>query len=186
MTFGRTISCKQANLFEYINRCIKFSRSPHHSFLHMITNSGVTTSLYLFHEVENTASLYCENNYNLRARVCVCVCLRPSTVNASSVWNSWDCQGTDQRCCVEDVGFLCRFPSSLLWNAELNLSASRFILFLHQKRAQPRLNQYTSRFQNIGFSFTINRRRLLYALQREPIYFCISTHERVRNLTRKG
>ena len=63
--------------------------------------------------------------------VCVCVCLSPSTVKASSVWNSWDCQGTDQRCCVEDVGFLCRFPSSLLWNAEPNLSASRFILFVH-------------------------------------------------------
>ena len=63
--------------------------------------------------------------------VCVCVCLSPSTVKASSVWNSWDCQGTDQRCCVEDVGFLCRFPSFLLWNAEHTLSASRFILFAH-------------------------------------------------------
>ena len=28
-------------------------------------------------------------------------------------------QGTYQRC-VEDVGFLCRFPSSLLWNVEPN------------------------------------------------------------------
>ena len=56
--------------------------------------------------------------------VCVCVCLRPFTVK------DWDCQGTDQQCCVEDVGFLCRFPSSLLWNAELNLSASRFILLV--------------------------------------------------------
>ena len=36
-----------------------------HSFLHRITKSGVTT-LYLFHEVENTTSLYCKNNYNLR------------------------------------------------------------------------------------------------------------------------
>ena len=119
------------------------------------------------------------------ACVCMCVCLCPSTAKASSVWNSWDCQGTDQRCCVEDVGFLCRFPSSLLWNAEHNLSASCFILFVHQKRAQPRLNQYASRFQNIGPSFTINRRRLRYALHREPICFCISTHERVRNLSRK-
>ena len=65
------------------------------------------------------------------SNIYVCVCLRPSTVKASSVWNSWDCQGTDQRCCVEDVGFFCRFPSSLLWNAESNLSASRFILFVH-------------------------------------------------------
>ena len=116
----------------------------------------------------------------------VCVCFRPSTVKPSSVQNSWDCQGTDQRCCVEEVGFLYRFPSSLLWNAEPNLSASRFILFIHQKRAQPRINQYTSPFQNIGPSFTINRRRLRYALHREPICFCVSTHERVRNLSRKS
>ena len=65
------------------------------------------------------------------ACVCVCVCLRPSAVKASSVWNSWDSQGTDQPCCVEDVGFLRRFPSSLLWNEDHNLSASRFILFVH-------------------------------------------------------
>ena len=29
-------------------------------------------------------------------RVCVCVCLRPSTVKALSVWNSCDCQRIDQ------------------------------------------------------------------------------------------
>ena len=63
--------------------------------------------------------------------VFVCVCLRPSTMKASSVWNSWDCQGTDQRCCVEGIGFLCRFPSSLRWNAARNLSTSRFTLFVH-------------------------------------------------------
>ena len=53
-----------------------------------------------------------------RARACVCVCvsvcLRPSTVKASPVWNSWECQRTDKRCCVE---------------------ASRFVLFMHWKRA---------------------------------------------------
>ena len=63
--------------------------------------------------------------------VCVRVCLRPSTVKVSSVWNSWDCQGTDQRCWVKEVGYLCRFPSSLLLNAEPNLSASCFLLFVH-------------------------------------------------------
>ena len=127
---------------------------------------------------------------SLRVCVCVCVCvclfLRSSTVKALSVWNSRDCQGTDKRCCVEDVGFLCRFPSSLLWNAEPNLSACHFILFVHQKRAQPRLNQQSSCFQNIVPSFTINRHCLRYALHREPICFYVSTHERVRNLSRKG
>ena len=120
------------------------------------------------------------------ARARVCVCFRPSTVKTSSVQNIWDCHGTDQRCCVEEVGFLCRFPSSLLWNAEPNLSASRFILFVHQKRAQPRINQYKSPFQNIGLSFTISTRCLRYGLHREPICFLVSTHEKVRNLSRKG
>ena len=36
-----------------------------HSVLHRITTSEVTAS-YLFHEVENATSLYCENNYKLR------------------------------------------------------------------------------------------------------------------------
>ena len=63
--------------------------------------------------------------------VCVRVCLRPSTVKVSSVWNSWDCQGTDQRCWVKEVGYLFRFPSSILLNAEPNLSASCFLLFVH-------------------------------------------------------
>ena len=34
-------------------------------------------------------------------------------------------EGADQRCYVEDVEFLYRFSSSLLWNAEPNLSTSR-------------------------------------------------------------
>ena len=53
---------------------IKNSRSPASSgtivFLHRITTSGVKLrdvlkKSYLFHEVENAASLYCENNYTL-------------------------------------------------------------------------------------------------------------------------
>ena len=40
-------------------------------------------------------------------------------------------QRADQRFCVEDVRLLCQFHSSLLWNAEPNLLASRFILFVH-------------------------------------------------------
>ena len=33
---------------------------------------------------------------SITLRLHVCVCLRPSIMKASSVWNSWDCQGTDQ------------------------------------------------------------------------------------------
>ena len=106
--------------------------------------------------------------------VCVCACVH------ARVWvcvfrsihregficlDQLGCQGTDQRCCVEDVGFFWRFSLLLFWNAEPNLSFP--ILFVHQKRAQPQLNQYTSRFQNIGHSFAIIRRRLRYALHRD-------------------
>ena len=112
----------------------------------------------------------------------VCVCVFTSIHREGFIClDQLGYYGTDQRCCVENVGFLCRFPSLLLWNAEPNLSASHFILFIHQKRAQPRLNQYTSHFQNIRPSFTIIRRRLRCALHREPICFCVSTQERVHN-----
>ena len=65
-------------------------------------------------------------------------------------------QGTDQRCYVEDVNFLCQIPSSLLQNAATNLS-NQSILFANQKPAKPRVNQCTSRSQNMGPSFTIQQ-----------------------------
>ena len=90
--------------------------------------------------------------------VCVCVCVCTSIHRESLIClDQVGYQGTYPRCYVEDVEFLCRFPSSILQNAEPNLSASRFILFMDQKRAEPRLNQCTSRFQNMGPSFTIQQ-----------------------------
>ena len=80
-------------------------------------------------------------------------------------------EGIDQRCYVEDLEFLYRFSSSLLWNAEPNLSTSRFILFAHQKRAEPRLNQCTSPFQNMRPHSPFSRRYLWYGLNRESICF---------------
>ena len=73
-----------------------------------------------------------------------------------------DYQGTDQRCCVEDVYFLCQVPLSLLQNEALNLTfvTSHFILFTHQKQGKPRLNQCPSRFQNMGSSATFIRYHL--------------------------
>ena len=74
--------------------------------------------------------------------VCVSVCVSVCVFMCVCVFTSIHCEGficldqlgyqeTDQRRCVKDVGFLCRFPSSLLWNAEPNLSASCFILLVH-------------------------------------------------------
>ena len=80
-----------------------------------------------FHVINQKGFFFCCSNCCCTA----CVCLRPCTAKSPSASNIWDCQGTDQRCFVEDVGFLCRFPSSLLWNAEPNLSANRFILLVH-------------------------------------------------------
>ena len=45
---------------------------------------------------------------------------------------------------------------------------NHFILFTHQKRAEPRLNQCESHFQNMRPSATIIRHRLRFALHREP------------------
>ena len=45
----------------------------------------------------------------------LCACLRPFTVQASSS-QQFECQGADQRYCVEDVSFLCQVPSSLPQN----------------------------------------------------------------------
>ena len=79
--------------------------------------------------------------------LCVCVCVCGGGGGFTSIYREGfisleqvGYEGTDQRCYVEDVEFLYRFSSSLLWNAEPNLSTSRFILFAHQKRAEPRLN----------------------------------------------
>ena len=64
--------------------------------------------------------------------VCVCVCVFKSIHGEGFIClDQLGYQGTDQRCCVEDVGFLCRLPSLLFFNVEPNLSASLFILLVH-------------------------------------------------------
>ena len=64
--------------------------------------------------------------------VCVCVCVSTFIYRESFIClDQMGYQGTDQQCYVEDVEFLYRLPLSLLWNAEPNLSTSRFILCAH-------------------------------------------------------
>ena len=58
--------------------------------------------------IQDGDSVSCMQMYKF---VCVFVCLRPSTVKASS-WLEF--QGTDQQCCVEGVCFPCQVALSLL------------------------------------------------------------------------
>ena len=46
--------------------------------------------------------------------VCVCVCVFTSIHLEGFICLGLEVQGTDQRCCVEDVIFLCQVPSSIL------------------------------------------------------------------------
>ena len=62
---------------------------------------------------------------------------------------------TDQRCYFEDVNFLCQVPSPLLQNAAPNLSNQpSYPVYTLEACKVTSLNQCTSRFQNMGPSFT--------------------------------
>ena len=92
-------------------------------------------------------------------KVCVCVCmyLRPFTVKASSVCISWDIREQ-----INDVMLkaLISYAKSLhryFRIQHLTFLTSHIILFAHQKREKPRLNQCLFCFQNMGPSSTIKR-----------------------------
>ena len=54
--------------------------------------------------------------------VCVCVCVFTSIHLESFICLGLEVQGTDQRCCVEDVIFLCQVPSTILQYESPSLS----------------------------------------------------------------
>ena len=61
--------------------------------------------------------------------VCVCVCVRVCVCVCTSIHyegfirlDQLECQGTDQRCYVKDVFFICQVPSLLLYNEAPNPS----------------------------------------------------------------
>ena len=119
--------------------------------------------------------------------ICMCMCLSPSTVNASSVWISWDTREQINDFVLKT--FDCSASSIHRYFGMQNLTFQLAVLscsYTRSEHSHDLTSIYTSRFQNIGPSFTIIRRRLRYALHYEPICFCVSTHERVRNLSRKG
>ena len=59
----------------------------------------------------------------VRVCVCVCVCVCTSIHYEGFIrLDQLECQGTDQRCYVKDVFFICQVPSLLLYNEAPNPS----------------------------------------------------------------
>ena len=54
--------------------------------------------------------------------VCVCVCVFTSIHLEGFICLGLEVQGTHQRCCVEDVFFLCQVPSTILQYESPSLS----------------------------------------------------------------
>ena len=105
--------------------------------------------------------------------VCVCVCLcvytRPFTVKASSVWISWSTRDQINDVVLKTYISNAKFLHCYSRMKHLTFLTSHFILFTHQKRAKPRLNQCASHFENMGSSATIIRHRLCFALHHKLI-----------------
>ena len=59
---------------------------------------------------------------NAETLISLCVCVFTSIHLEGFICLGLDVQGTDQRCCVEDVIFLCQFPSSILQYESPSLS----------------------------------------------------------------
>ena len=103
--------------------------------------------------------------------VCVCVCLRPSTVKASSVWIKWDTREQ-----INDVMLktLNSYADSLhryfrMQNLTFQLAA---LSCSHTSSGQ--IHDLTSvrfAFRTWNLHSPFSRRRLWYALHREPICF---------------
>ena len=86
-----------------------------------------------------------------RARVCVWLCVFTSFHREGFI-----CLETDQRCCADDVGFLCRFPSWLLWSAEPNLSASHSILSYTRSEDSHNLTSICLTFRTWGLHSSLS------------------------------
>ena len=127
----------------------------------------------------------CHNMYakNKEMCVCVCVCVRACVCACVCV-----CvcvyQGTEQ---ISDVVLKTLDSSAGSLHrcfGMQNLTFQQAALSCSYTRSE-----YSRDLTSIHLAFrtfTIIRRRLRYALHREPVCFCVSTHERVCNLSRKG
>ena len=119
--------------------------------------------------------------------VCVCVCVCVFTSIHREDFICLDLVGqqrTDQRCYVKDVVFLCQFPSSLLQNAEPNLST---LSCSHTRSGQSHdLTSVCLTFRTRAFiyhsaSVAFSSHYIVTRSTLRP-----DTHEGVRNLSMKG
>ena len=154
----------------------QISNGIHNSYLHYMTISCQKLEVWikelsqLITAITSSSDSRQQHQKNLLKCSSVCVCLRPFTLKASSVWISWN--ATEQ---INDVvlnTFLFSAKSLHRYYSMEHQSflTSHFILFTHQKRVEPRLNYCASRFQNIRSSFTIIRHRPCSALHRKSSY----------------
>ena len=68
--------------------------------------------------------------------VCVCMCVCTFIHHEAFIClDQLGYQGTDQQCYVEDIEFLCWFPSLLLWNAALTFQLAA-LSCLHTRSGQ--------------------------------------------------
>ena len=89
--------------------------------------------------------------------VCVHVCVSAFTVKVSSVWISWDTREQINDVILKKLISSAKSLHRYFRMQHITCLTSHFILFPHQKRAKPRINQCTSRFQNMGPSFNIKQ-----------------------------
>ena len=114
-------------------------------------------ALILFYIIIHLFKFDYEQQARVCVCVCVCVCLRQFTVKASSAWISW---GTREQTNDVILKTLISYAKPFHPNfrmQHLTFLTSHFILLAHQKRTKPRLNQCTSRFQNMGLSSSIKQ-----------------------------
>ena len=104
---------------------------------------------------------------------CVCVCMFMSIHGEGFI-----CLGLESRGQIMDVVLKTFLSSAKSLHRYFSIKhraflTSRFILFTHQKRAKPQLNQLYVRLllKNISPSATIIRYRFWSALHLDPIYF---------------
>ena len=81
--------------------------------------------------------------------LCLCLCVRPFSVKVSSVWISWIAKEQINDVVLKTSLSYAKSLHRYFRMKHLTFLTSEFILFTHQKQAEPRLNECTSHFQNI-------------------------------------
>ena len=111
--------------------------------------------------------------------LCLCLCVRPFSVKVSSVWISWIAKEQINDVVLKTSLSYAKSLHRYFRMKHLTFLTSEFILFTHQKRAEPRLNECTSHFQNIPLTGIALAPRHIVSQSTSGV----CSHERGRNLT---